>query len=91
MQVHGREVLVRVHSLGSVPSPATTVVIRNRNGEIISTEKLGPIPPPLDLYPKTANVELTLPDGTGAAGCAIEIDPDHKLEEITRLNNVVKL
>ncbi len=91
VQVHGREVLVRVHSLGSVPSPATTVVIRNRNGEIISTEKLGPIPPPLDLYPKTANVELTLPDGTGAAGCAIEIDPDHKLEEITRLNNVVKL
>jgi len=91
VQVHGREVLVRVHSLGSVPSPATTVVIRNRNGEIISTEKIGPIPPPLDLYPKTADVELTLPDGTEAAGCTVEIDPDHKLEEITRLNNVVKL
>ena len=91
VQVHGREVRVRVHSLGSVPSPATTVVVRNRDGEIVSTEKLGPMAAPLDLFPKSVQVELTLPDGTEAAGCTVEIDPDHELQEITRLNNVVKL
>jgi hypothetical protein len=91
VQVHDREVRVRVHSLGSVPSPATTMVFRNRAGEIIATEKLGPLPAPVDLYPKTAEVTLTLPDGAAVAGGMVEIDPDQRLEEITRLNNVVKL
>jgi hypothetical protein len=91
VQVHGREVRVEVHSLGSVPSPATTVVVRNRAGEIIATEKIPSLPPPIDLYPKTADVALTLPAGVDASGGTVEIDPDHRLEEITRLNNVVKL
>ncbi|HUJ72978.1 MAG TPA: LamG-like jellyroll fold domain-containing protein [Verrucomicrobiae bacterium] len=91
VQVFGREVRVRVHSLGSVPSPATTVVFRNRAGEIIATEKIGPLPAPLDLFPQTTVVALTLPDGAVAAGGTVEIDPDHQIEEITRLNNVVKL
>ena len=90
VQVYGREVRVRVHSLGSVPSPATTVAFRNRAGEIISMEKLPSLPAPLDLYPQTAEVVLTLPDGATAAGGTVEIDPDHQMEEITRLNNVVK-
>jgi hypothetical protein len=91
VRVFGREVRVRVHSLGSVPSPATTVVFRNRAGEIVATEKLHSLPAPIDLYPQTAEVALTLPDGATTAGGTVEIDPDHQIEEITRLNNVVKL
>jgi len=91
VQVNGRKVRVRVHSLGAVPSPATTVVFRNRAGEIIATGKLGPLPAPADLYPKTKEVTLTLPAGADAAGGTVEIDPDRRLEEITRLNNSVEL
>jgi hypothetical protein len=91
VQVQGREVRVRVHSLGSVPSPETTVVFRDPAGKIIATGKVGPLPAPVDLYPKTTDIVLTLPEGVEATGGAVEIDPDHRLEEITRLNNAVKL
>jgi hypothetical protein len=91
VQIFGREVRVRVHSLGSVPSPATTVVFRNRGGEIIAREKIGPLPAPLDLFPQSVVVALTLPDGAVTSGGTVEIDPDHQIEEITHLNNVVKL
>ena len=53
-------------------------------------EKLPSLPAPLDLYPQTAEVVLTLPDDATAAGGTVEIDPDHQIEEITRLNNIVK-
>ena len=91
VQVHGREVRIRVHSLGSVPTPATTVVFRNPEGSIVATERIQSIPAPVDLLPKTVAIDMTLPDGTATEGGTVEIDPDHRLEEITRLNNVVKL
>ncbi len=91
MQANGRKVRVRVHSLGAVPSPATTVAFRNRAGEIIATTKLGPLPAPVDLQPKTKEVTLTLPVGADTTGGTVEIDPDRQLEEITRLNNAAKL
>jgi hypothetical protein len=91
VQVRGREVRVKVHSLGSVPSPATTVVFRNCDGKIIAMEKVPSIPAPVDLYPKTADVILTLLDGADATGGTVEVDPDHEIEEITRLNNLVRL
>jgi hypothetical protein len=74
-----------------VPSPETTVVFRDRAGKIIATEKIGPLPGPVDLHPKTTDIVLTLPEGAEAAGGVVEIDPDHRIEEITRLNNAVKL
>jgi len=89
--VNGREVLVRVHSLGSVDSPETTVVFRNPAGRIVATETVPSIPAPIDLHPKLRDIRMTLPDGMTAEGGSVEIDPDHKLEEITRLNNVVKV
>jgi hypothetical protein len=91
VQVRGREVRVRIHSLGSVPSSATTVVFRNRQGSVVATEKVSSIAAPVDLNPKTTEVVLTLPEGVDINGGTVEIDPDHRVEEITRLNNVVKL
>jgi len=91
VELQGREVRVRVHSLGSVPTPEATVVLRDRAGKIIATQKIDALPAPVDLYPKTTDIVLTLPEGTEAAGGTVEIDPDHRIEEITRLNNAVKL
>jgi hypothetical protein len=89
--VHGREVLVRVHSVGAAPTPETTVAFRDRTGRIVAVDRVPPLPAPLDLMPKTVNVRLCLPDGATAAGGSVEVDPDHRLEEITTLNNVVHL
>ena len=86
--VNGREVLVQIHSIGSVPCPATTVVFRSRTGRILATEIIPPLEAPTDLQPRTVNVRFTLPDGASAEGGSVEIDPDHELEEITTLNNI---
>ena len=87
----GREVSVTVHSLGAVPSTETSVVVRDAGGRVLATEKLAALAAPTDLQPKTAKVTLHLPTGSDAKGCTVEIDPEHKLGEITVRNNVVKL
>jgi hypothetical protein len=89
--VQGREVRVTVHSLGSVPSPATSVVLRDPAGRALATAELAGLPAPVDLRPKTAVVTLRLPEGADPRGCTVEIDPDHRLEEITARNNSVQL
>ena len=66
-------------------------MFKNTEGRIVSREIIYPIAAPLDLLPKTTEVWMTLPDGTKAEGGTIEIDPENKLEEITRLNNKIKL
>ncbi len=89
--VNGREVLAHVHSLGSVPSPATPIVVRSPLGKVIATEMIPPMEAPNDLKPRTVNVRFTLPEGSVVIGCTVEIDPDQQLEEITRVNNKVTI
>ena len=91
VEVDGDDINVRIHSLGSVPSPQSTVVFRDRSGQIVAREEIPAIAAPVDLYPKTADVVLSLPAGINVTGGTVEIDPDHRVEEITRLNNTVKL
>jgi hypothetical protein len=91
VQVNGSEIKVRVHSLGAVASPEVNVSFRDANGKVVATSRLKPIAAPLDLLPKTEDVVLTLPEGVSAKDGTIEIDPEHGIEEITLLNNMVKL
>jgi hypothetical protein len=91
IQVIGNEVHVRVHSLGAVATPAVTIAVRDRAGQIIAKQQLPPIAAPVDLLPKTAEIILPFSEGTSAAGGTVEIDPDHAIEEITLLNNTAKL
>jgi hypothetical protein len=86
-----RELLVTVHSLGSVPSPAAELVFRDQTGHIAVREKIPALPAPVDLLPKTAEIRLKLPSGVVADGGTVEIDTDHQLDEITTNNNVVRL
>jgi len=82
---------VRVHSLGSVPVPASTVALRDARGKVIATAAVPALDAPHDLRPRTTDVGLTFPAGTSLTGATVELDPDHRLEEITTLNNAVKL
>ena len=91
VEVHGREVKVTVHNIGAIASAPTTLAVRGRDGIILCLEQIPSIPPPLDLFPKTFALRTTLPAGTTAQGCTIEVDPDHLVEEITRVNNQVTL
>jgi hypothetical protein len=89
--VEGSAVKVRVHSLGSVGAPASQLAFRDASGQVVATAQVPALAAPLDLYPRTADVVLTLPAGVSAAGGSVEIDPDHALEQITRLNDAVSL
>lgn len=88
--VNGSSVLVTVHSLGAVDAPATTVAVKDATGRVIATGDIPTLAAPVDLTPKTAVVKIPLPVGSKAAGGSVELDPDHKLEEITRVNNAVQ-
>jgi len=91
VHVNGREVSVRLHSLGSVAAPAVTLAYRDASGKIIASVRTKPLAAPLDLQPKTDTLTLSLPEGSVSTGGSIEIDPDHELTEITLLNNTVSL
>lgn len=49
------------------------------------------LPAPTDLWPKYRDVIFYLHGISDLEGCYIEIDPEHRLQEITRVNNVVSL
>ena len=90
LTIDGRSMSVRVHSLGSVDAPASSLAVRDRAGRIIATAAVPPIPAPVDLFPKTADVHLLLPTNAALDGGSVELDPGHQLEEITIGNNRAK-
>ncbi|HEX2853864.1 MAG TPA: LamG-like jellyroll fold domain-containing protein [Opitutaceae bacterium] len=89
--VQGREIRVTVHSLGSVAAPVNRVVFRDAAGRVVATAPSPALDAPTDLLPKTSTVKLTLPANAEISGGVVEIDPEHALEEITLLNNAVRL
>ena len=89
--IEGTKLRVRVHSLGSMPAPATTIALRDATGRVLGTANVPPIAAPIDLIPKTADVTVDIPAGASVAGATVELDPDHRVEEITTMNNAVKL
>jgi len=91
VKIDGHGLSVTVHGLGSVPSPATEVVFRDASGAIRVRADVPAVAAPIELQPKTVTVTLRLPEDVDFRGGSVEIDPDHRLEEITRLNNKVKL
>jgi hypothetical protein len=86
----GTTLRVRVHSLGSVATPTTSVALRDGSRTIASVY-VPAIRPPLDFAAKYLDVELRVPPGTRLQGCNIRVDPEQKLNEITVLNNRVDL
>jgi uncharacterized glyoxalase superfamily protein PhnB len=81
---------VRVHSLGSVPAPSTKVVLVE-NGKTIATAPVPEMQAPNDLAPKFADILLPVPPSASLQNCSIQVDPEHKLNEITLMNNSIEL
>jgi hypothetical protein len=80
-----------VHSLGSVEAPPARIVLRDDRGKVLATGHTPSLKAPLDLYPKTATVSLTLPAGIDWKGGSVTIEPGGGLPEITQMNNRVQL
>jgi hypothetical protein len=90
VKVEGREMKVTVHSLGAVDAPESKVVLRDRAGKVIATAQAGPLKAPVDLYPKTEEVSLSLPANADWKGGSVSIETSGSLPEITQMNNRVR-
>ncbi len=91
IKVNGSRMMITVHSVGSVDAPPARIVLRDGHGKVLATGRTPTLKAPLDLYPKTATVSLTLPAGIDWKGGSVTIEPGGNLPEITRMNNRVQL
>ncbi|MBP5225137.1 MAG: hypothetical protein J6Z38_06105, partial [Lachnospiraceae bacterium] len=89
MYMHGLN--VTIHSLGAKPTQDVEVVLKNKDGKVLKSAILPALPAPDDLWPRYRDVSFYLNHIDSLDGCYVEIDPDHKLCELTRANNIVKL
>lgn len=89
ISIQDNKLTVKVHSLGSIDAPPTSIALRGKAGEVLSSALVPAIKAPLDLMPKTADVTIQVPEGKSLSGCEVCVDPDEELTEITRLNNSV--
>ena len=81
---------VKVHNIGATDSQETTLVLKSPDGKVLRSSQIPPIPAPIDLYPKIMEIPLWT-RGLSLDGCVIELDPEHRLNEITRTNNRIVL
>jgi len=82
---------VTVHSLGSVPSKPTELLVTNATGQRLATATVPGMEAPLDLHARTLSLNIKLPSGADTQGLRVELDPSHKQEEISRANNCASL
>lgn len=78
---------VTVHSLGSVPAPASVLTAEDAEGRVLARADVPAIEAPLDLRPRTRAVTLRWP----ATARRLRVTPVGDGAEITPLNNVVEL
>ena len=80
--------------MGSRRQPRTAdrfvVAVVTDSGRILVQEEAGPLAAPIDLLPKTVEVELQTPEPP-AAGARLVVDPDGRIAEIYEGNNAVAL
>ena len=86
-----RQISVTVHSLGARDTLPTTLALVDQSGRVLVSTPVPALEAPADLLPRRTTVTLNLPAGTQIGGCHLALDPDAKMNEITRVNNRVKL
>ena len=91
IQVFDHGINVRIHSLGAVSTPEVEVVLKNRDGKVLKSALLPSLEAPTDMLPRSREVIFYLHHITDLKGCYVEIDPENRLQEITKANNKVYL
>lgn len=85
------EVTVKVHNIGSIDSPATTLEIKDSAGKIVASAHVPPVEAPADLIPRWKKIVIPVVAGTDLTGSIIQLDPGKRISEITLVNNRLKL
>ena len=75
-----------VHNVGAQPAPASKVQVRDAAGKMLAEAAVPALEAPLDLQPRTAQVNVKLP-AEPAAGWSVMVDPGDAIKEITETNN----
>jgi hypothetical protein len=89
--IREEKISVTVHSLGAQPTEPTTLALVDQSGKVLGSAPLPRLEAPADLLPRTTTVTIAIPAGSRINECAIVLDPDARMKEITRVNNRVKL
>ena len=90
IKISGKTVTVRVHSLGAVATPVTTLELKDAKGNLVATAPVPPLDAPLDLKPRWTDISLPVPEGTDLSHGSVQVDPSEKIQQITSRNNVIK-
>jgi hypothetical protein len=90
IKITGKTVIVRVHSLGAVVTPVSVLELRDAKGKLVATAPVPSLEAPLDLKPRWTDILLTVPDGTDLSNGSVQVDPEGKIQQITRRNTIVK-
>jgi hypothetical protein len=66
-------------------------VLRDKAGKVLASAAVPGIKAPVDLFPKTALVELSPASGADWKGGSVMVESNGKIPEITQMNNRVPL
>jgi hypothetical protein len=79
-----------VHNLGSAAAPAFTLQVENEKRAVLFKKQFEGLPAPLDLSPKQQMIEFSGLKPGASRVLIFRIDPESKIEETTRENNLVR-
>ena len=91
VKITANAITVRIHNIGAVGSPATTVELKDAKGKLIATAQVPPLEAPIDLLPRWKVITIPVATGTNLSNAILQIDPGAKIKEITRINSKIKL
>ncbi len=83
------KIYVIVHNLGAVESARSRIALIDAEGKIVAESDIPSIKAPDDLFPKTKKIVLIVPAGMNISGMHLKIDPDNKVNEITKVNDSI--
>ena len=90
IKIDANQVTVRVHNLGNVASPGSTLELRDVKGNLVASASVPPLEAPLDLKPRLTDIKLTVPEGTDLSSGSVIIDPGNDIIQITKRNDIVR-
>jgi len=79
-----------VHNLGAAAAPSFTLQVENEKRVVLFKKQVEGLPAPLDLAPKQQTIEFSGLRPGASRVLILRIDPESKIEEATRENNLVR-